>query len=128
VAVIPRSELPQVGAVRVMVGGLPVAVVRCADGTVHAIGDLCTHADVSLSEGEVEDCSIECWLHGSRFDLGTGRPLALPAIRPVPVYRVTVDGENVYINVNADVRADVADVNAEVSRNVEVNAEVTKES
>ncbi|MEJ2578184.1 MAG: Rieske 2Fe-2S domain-containing protein, partial [Kineosporiaceae bacterium] len=63
------GEVPVAGAIRVVVAGIPVAVVRDADGDLHAVGDTCSHADVSLAEGEVEDCSIECWLHGSRFDL-----------------------------------------------------------
>jgi 3-phenylpropionate/trans-cinnamate dioxygenase ferredoxin component len=103
--VITLSELPPTGAVRVIVDGQPVAVVRTEDGEVHAIGDTCTHADVSLAEGEVEDCSIECWLHGSRFDLRTGRPTALPAIRPVPVYPVTVEGDDVFVDVTTTVEA-----------------------
>ena len=93
------SELPTVGAVRVVLDGIPVAVVRDESGDVHAIGDTCTHAEVSLSEGEVEDCAIECWLHGSMFDLRTGEPLALPAIRPVPVYPVSIDGDQVLVDV-----------------------------
>ena len=99
------SELPEVGAVRVVLDGVPVAVVRDEDGDVHAIGDTCSHAEVSLSEGEVEDCSIECWLHGSRFDLRTGEPLALPAIRPVPVYPVTVEGDDVLVDLETTVNA-----------------------
>ena len=93
------SELPEVGAVRVVLDGVPVAVVRDEEGHVHAIGDTCSHAEVSLSEGEVEGCTIECWLHGSQFDLRTGQPLALPAIRPVPVYPVTIDGDDVLVDV-----------------------------
>ena len=103
--VITLAKLPAVGAVRVIVDGLPVAVVRTEDGEVHAVGDTCTHADVSLAEGEVDDCSIECWLHGSRFDLRTGRPTALPAIRPVPVYPVTVEGDTVFVDVTTTVDA-----------------------
>ena len=97
------SALPEVGAVRVVLDGVPVAVVRDEDGDVHAIGDTCSHAEVSLSEGEVEDCSIECWLHGSRFDLRTGEPLALPAIRPVPVYSVTIQGDEVLVDLDTTV-------------------------
>jgi nitrite reductase/ring-hydroxylating ferredoxin subunit len=77
---------------RVEVDGTPVSVVR-TDGDVHAIYDICSHANVSLSEGEVEDCTIECWLHGSRFDLRTGKPTGLPATRPVPVYPVKIEGD-----------------------------------
>jgi 3-phenylpropionate/trans-cinnamate dioxygenase ferredoxin subunit len=77
---------------RVDVSGTPVSVVR-TEGEVFAVNDICSHADVSLSEGEVEGCTIECWLHGSRFDLRTGKPTGLPAIRPIPVYPVKVDGD-----------------------------------
>lgn len=100
------SELPDVGAVRVVLDGVPVAVVRDADGDVHAIGDTCTHAEVSLSEGEVEDCQIECWLHGSMFDLRTGLPTSLPAIRPVPVYPVTLDADQVLVDVDAPIHSE----------------------
>ena len=99
------SDLPVVGAVRVVLGGLPVSIVRDEEGHVHAIGDTCSHAEVSLSEGEVDDCTIECWLHGSRFDLRTGQPTALPAIRPVPVYPVTIDGDDVLVDVAVAVNA-----------------------
>lgn len=89
------DELPAVGAAKADIDGRLVAMVRTEDGTVHAIDDTCPHANVSLSEGEVEDCSIECWLHGSRFDLLTGRPSHLPATVPVAVHtvRVTDDGD-----------------------------------
>ncbi|MGI9197289.1 MAG: non-heme iron oxygenase ferredoxin subunit [Candidatus Nanopelagicales bacterium] len=86
------GDLPEDGALRVLVGERPVALVRC-EGEVYAILDICSHADVPLSEGDVEDCSIECWLHGSRFDLRTGVPLSLPATVPVPVFAVVVEGE-----------------------------------
>ncbi len=85
-------------AVRVVVGGLPIAVVR-SDGEVYAIHDVCSHANVALSEGEVEDQTIECWLHGSRFDLVTGRPTGLPATKPVPVYPVKIDGDDILVSV-----------------------------
>ncbi len=85
-------------AVRVFVGGLPIAVVR-SDGEVYAIHDVCSHANVALSEGEIEDQTIECWLHGSRFDLVTGRPTGLPATQPVPVYPVKIDGDDILVSV-----------------------------
>ena len=70
-----------------------------SDGEVYAIHDVCSHANVALSEGEIEDETIECWLHGSRFDLVTGRPTGLPATKPVPVYPVKIDGDDVFIDV-----------------------------
>lgn len=81
-----------------MIGGMPIAVVLDASGEIHAIGDTCTHGDISLSEGFVEDGTLECWAHGSKFDLTTGRPLTLPAFEPVPVFTVTVTDGAVYID------------------------------
>jgi 3-phenylpropionate/trans-cinnamate dioxygenase ferredoxin subunit len=99
------GDIPATGALRVVLDGTPVAVVRDENGDLHAIGDTCTHADVSLAEGEVDDCSIECWLHGSRFDLRTGEPTSLPAIRPVPVFPLTLDGDDVLVDVTTTVNA-----------------------
>ena len=101
VPVLKVSDLPDVGAVQVRVDGRVLSVVRAEDGSLHAIDDVCTHANVSLSEGEVEDCTIECWLHGSRFDLRTGEPTGLPATVPVGVYAVTIEGDDVLVDVSA---------------------------
>jgi 3-phenylpropionate/trans-cinnamate dioxygenase ferredoxin subunit len=95
------SELEPETPLRVVLGEVPVSVVL-AEGEVFAINDICSHANVSLSEGEVEDCSIECWLHGSSFDLRTGKPNALPATRPVPVYPVHVEGDEVFVSVTQE--------------------------
>jgi 3-phenylpropionate/trans-cinnamate dioxygenase ferredoxin component len=76
-------------------GGRRIAVVRIGDD-VYAIGDRCTHQNISLAEGEIhaEDRTIECWKHGSEFSLETGEPLSLPATKAEPVYEVRVeDGE-----------------------------------
>jgi 3-phenylpropionate/trans-cinnamate dioxygenase ferredoxin subunit len=80
---------------RVELDNLEIAVVE-VDGEVFAIEDVCSHADIPLSEGDVEDCSIECALHGSRFDLRTGKPTGPPANRPVPVFATTVIDGDVY--------------------------------
>jgi 3-phenylpropionate/trans-cinnamate dioxygenase ferredoxin subunit len=84
-------------AKRVVVDGTPVAVVMDSAGDVHAIGDTCTHGDISLSEGFVEDDTLECWAHGSKFELATGKPLTLPAYEPVPVFAVEIIDGDVYI-------------------------------
>jgi 3-phenylpropionate/trans-cinnamate dioxygenase ferredoxin subunit len=76
----------------------PVAIVRTG-GEFFAIKDVCSHAEVPLSEGEVDDTTIECWLHGSRFDLRTGRPTGLPATKPVPVYETRLDGDDVFVRI-----------------------------
>ena len=88
------------GVIAVDVDGEPVAVVRDENGDLHAISDICSHQDVALSEGEVDGCQIECWLHGSRFDLRTGEPTGLPAVRPVPVYHLSVEGDDVLVDVH----------------------------
>jgi 3-phenylpropionate/trans-cinnamate dioxygenase ferredoxin subunit len=90
------SDIPEEGAIRVVLNGIPVCVAR-SQGEVFAINDICSHADVSLSEGDVEDGGIECWLHGSRFDLRTGAPTGLPATKPVATYPVTVEGSDVFV-------------------------------
>ncbi len=85
------DDLAANSARRFEIDGRPVAVVRIGDD-VYAIGDTCSHADVSLSEGEVipETKEIECWKHGSTFSLETGEPQTLPATQPVPVYVASV--------------------------------------
>ena len=91
------GDLSPASAKKVVVDGVPIAVVMDSAGAVHALGDTCTHGDISLSEGFVEDDTIECWAHGSRFQLETGKPLTLPAYEPVPVFAVDdLDGD-VYI-------------------------------
>jgi len=95
------SELVQDQARRVEVDGVPIALVLDAQGEVHAIGDTCTHGDISLSEGFVEGDTLECWAHGSAFSLRTGKPLNLPAYEPVPVYEVTIENGDVLIDPTA---------------------------
>lgn len=96
--VVPVCALEELksGTVRqVIAGEHRIALVRI-DDDVYAIGDRCSHQDVSLSEGEVlcEDKQLECWKHGSAFSLEDGTPHALPATRPVPVYAArVVDGQ-----------------------------------
>jgi 3-phenylpropionate/trans-cinnamate dioxygenase ferredoxin component len=93
----PLAELAEGEARLVDLDGVPVCLVR-TEGEVHAINDVCSHADVSLAEGEVDGLTIECWLHGSRFDLVTGHPTGLPATRPVPVYPVKIEGDDVFVS------------------------------
>ena len=91
------ADVPEEGAVGVEVAGVPVAVVR-AGGEVFALHDVCSHEEVPLSEGEIYDCTVECWLHGSCFDLRTGDPTGPPATVPVPVYPVKIEGGDVYVD------------------------------
>jgi 3-phenylpropionate/trans-cinnamate dioxygenase ferredoxin subunit len=90
---------------RVDVDGHRLAVVRLPSKDAghpddfYVIGDRCSHEDYSLSEGDVweDEREIECPKHGSTFSLCTGEPQTLPATRPVPVYTVRVDGDDVYV-------------------------------
>ena len=93
------SEVADGQALRVEVDGLDVAVVK-HDDEVFAIEDECSHAAVALSEGDVDDCTIECWMHGSRFDLRTGKPTGPPATEPVPIFPVQVTGDDVLIDLD----------------------------
>ncbi|MHB8275504.1 MAG: non-heme iron oxygenase ferredoxin subunit [Dermatophilaceae bacterium] len=102
VRVCSANDLPTVGAVQVEIGGRRVAIVRDSAGNIHAIDDTCSHANVSLSEGDVEDSEIECWLHGSRFDLRSGKPTGLPAITPIAVYPVKINGGDVFVSVTKE--------------------------
>lgn len=97
------DELKSGEARRVMVGAVPVAVVRI-DDDVYAIADTCSHADVSLSEGVVwcETKQIECIRHGSAFSLETGAPDTLPATKPVAVYDASVVNGQVVVEVKEE--------------------------
>ena len=81
----------------VTIGDLEIVVARDGD-EVFALQNECSHAAVALSEGEVADCQIECWLHGSMFDLRTGKPTNLPATEPVATFPVDVRGTDVYVD------------------------------
>ena len=94
------SELAEDSAIRVELAGRPVCIAR-SGGEVFALSDVCSHADVALSEGDVSDGLVECWLHGSMFDLRTGKPTGLPATRPVPTFPVTVEGDDVLVQMES---------------------------
>ena len=93
------GDLPDGRGVRVEAGGHRVAVFRMGD-SIYAIGDRCSHAEASLAEGEVFDLDVECPRHGSEFSLVTGEPDSFPATRPVPVYDVELDNEEVFLLVD----------------------------
>ncbi len=94
------ADVPAEGALGVEVDGEPVCIVRTG-GEVFALRDVCSHAEVPLSEGEIYDHTVECWLHGSCFDVRTGEPTGPPATEPVPVYPVKIEGEDVCISLTA---------------------------
>ena len=92
----PLADVPEDGALGVQLGEVPVAIVR-AEGEVYAMRDVCSHEEVPLSEGEVYDHTVECWLHGSCFDVRTGQPTGPPATEPVATYPVQIDGDDVFV-------------------------------
>ncbi|WP_446663568.1 non-heme iron oxygenase ferredoxin subunit [Flexivirga sp. B27] len=101
VRVCALDELPKGEPALAEINGVRVAMVLDVEGVVHAVNDTCSHANVSLSEGEVDGCTIECWLHGSRFDLNTGVPTGPPATVPIAVYPVRIEDGDVYVSVPA---------------------------
>lgn len=91
------EEIP-VGSAKVfMVEGRAIALARVGD-EVFAFGDVCTHDGGPLAEGKLEGYVIQCPRHGARFDIRTGRVLRLPAVTPIPVYEVKVEGSAVWVN------------------------------
>jgi 3-phenylpropionate/trans-cinnamate dioxygenase ferredoxin subunit len=103
ITLFPIDEIESGTVRRVDVAGRPVALVRIEDD-VYALGDICSHAEVSLSEGEVwcDERELECPKHGSAFSLETGEPNTLPATRPVPVYAASVVDGQVVVTVTLE--------------------------
>lgn len=100
VTVCPLAELAEATPAGVVVAEVEVCLVRLGN-EVFAVHDECTHESVPLSEGDVEAGTIECWRHGSRFDLRTGAVLNPPAVQPVATYPVQIAGDTVLIDVEA---------------------------
>jgi 3-phenylpropionate/trans-cinnamate dioxygenase ferredoxin subunit len=97
----PVDDIKPEDPTKVVIGRHKICVVRIGDA-FYAVGDTCTHADVSLSEGEldVETKHIECWKHGSCFSLETGEPDVLPAVIPEPVYAIWVEGHDLCVEIS----------------------------
>jgi len=96
--VLDLDDLPVGHARAVEVGGEPICLVRVSDDTVKAVHDTCSHQQYSLAEGWVDDNTIECNLHGSSFDLDTGQPQSLPAVKPIPVYACAVSDGGIWVD------------------------------
>jgi 3-phenylpropionate/trans-cinnamate dioxygenase ferredoxin subunit len=101
VAAAAFADVPDGGVIAVEIDGTEIALIRDGDD-VYAIHDECSHASIPLSEGEVEGCEIECWLHGSRFDVRTGKPVNLPATEAVPTYPTQIEGDTVMVDLSAN--------------------------
>jgi 3-phenylpropionate/trans-cinnamate dioxygenase ferredoxin component len=100
VRVASTGDLPDRGVLGVEVEGQKIVLVATGDGAYYALQDRCSHADFPLSDGEVLDGDrLECQYHGAKFDVPSGRAVALPAIRPVKTYEVRVDGDDILVSV-----------------------------
>jgi 3-phenylpropionate/trans-cinnamate dioxygenase ferredoxin component len=84
-------------ALRVKINDHAIAIVRTPNGEVKALDDKCSHGEISLSEGFVDNETIECWAHGAKFDLNTGKPLSLPAYEPVATYEILIDNNDIFV-------------------------------
>jgi len=95
------GEIPEGEARKYVVDGREIAVVNLGGGEFRALGDLCSHAEAYLHEGEVDTDfeTIECPRHGSTFDLDTGKPKSLPALTPVPTYALTIDDDEIKVEI-----------------------------
>lgn len=91
-------DLPEDTGTCVDIDGVAVAVFH-SDGDAFAIANRCSHAEASLCEGEVFDGEVECPLHGAAFDIATGKPLTLPATKPVATYPTEVRGGDVFVSI-----------------------------
>ena len=89
-------------AIRVKVGDNAIAIVRTKAGDVKAIDDKCSHGEISLSEGFVDNETIECWAHRAKVSLATGAALTLPAFEPVAVYEVIIDNGDIFLEIDAE--------------------------
>ena len=93
------AELPDETMKRVDAGHTPVCLARAEDGQFYALNDVCTHEEFSLSDGELWGMDVECPQHGSRFNLVTGKVTGLPAVIPAKTYSVSVEGDDIFIEV-----------------------------
>jgi 3-phenylpropionate/trans-cinnamate dioxygenase ferredoxin subunit len=91
------DELKPGKALRVKINDHAIAIVRTPNGEVRALDDKCSHGEISLSEGFIDNETIECWAHGAKFDLNTGKPLSLPAYEPVATYEILIDNNDIYV-------------------------------
>ena len=98
IRICPVDDIKKGKAIRVKLGDEAIAIVRTPSGEVKAINDKCSHGEVSLSEGFVDDSTIECWAHGAKFSLETGDALTLPAFEPVSVYPIIIEDNTIYLD------------------------------
>lgn len=91
------ADVPPDMGLRIEQGPEPIAIFNL-EGEFFAIGDTCTHSDWSLSEGYIEDGTVECTLHMARFCIRTGKVKMSPATEAVKYYPVRHDGDDVLVD------------------------------
>jgi 3-phenylpropionate/trans-cinnamate dioxygenase ferredoxin component len=94
-----KSAIAQGEMTRVEVDGVPVLLCN-VEGEIYAVEDVCTHDGGALDGGELTGCRIMCPRHGAFFDVTTGKALTLPAVSPLPTYAVTIDGDDISVDVD----------------------------
>jgi nitrite reductase/ring-hydroxylating ferredoxin subunit len=99
VRVASAKDVPPDRLLKVEAEGVPICLAHADDGNFYALNDVCTHEDFSLAEGELWGLDVECPQHGSRFNLKDGSVTGFPAVVPAQTYPVTVEGDDVYIEV-----------------------------
>ena len=100
---VARTSDVEPGTVRVIeVEGRSLCLGLTEDGAWGAIDNVCTHDGGTLGEGELDETGVECPRHGGRFDLFSGRVLALPPVRPVTAYETIVEGDEVRVMLGTD--------------------------
>jgi 3-phenylpropionate/trans-cinnamate dioxygenase ferredoxin subunit len=92
------ESLPNNAGFKLEIADERIAIFR-VDDAVYAIGDRCSHAEASLSEGELFDLEVECPRHGAEFDITTGKQLSLPATKPVPTYETAIRDGQVFVTI-----------------------------
>src|SRR5512137_1451005 len=96
--VVAKVDEIEEGKVKVVrVGDTPIGLTK-VDGEFFAFADVCTHDDGPVAEGELDEYIIECPRHGAKFDIRTGKVKQLPAVTPIPVFAVRVDGDRVLVS------------------------------
>ena len=101
VQISPLVDFPNEAGLRIEIAEHRVAMFRVGDD-IYAIGDRCSHAEASLAEGEVFDNEVECPRHGASFSLIDGDALTLPATTAVPIYKVDVEDDVVYLTIDEE--------------------------
>ena len=101
IEICPVEDIKPGRAIRVKLGDHAIAIARTKSGEVKAIDDKCSHGEISLSEGFVDDETIECWAHGAKFSLETGAPLSLQEYEPVAVYETFIENGIIFLEYEA---------------------------